>query len=71
MKICSATAVGVIAAMTALATGIAADMVISNSDCNCAAHKLKKCLRHKAGSAMHTLGDKLNKTANEIEKSTS
>ena len=68
MKICSATAVGIIAGMTAVATGIAADMVINNSDCNCAAHKLKSCIRRKAGTAMHTLGNKLNKTADDISQ---
>lgn len=65
MKKCSCTAVGVITAMTAIIGGVAADMLMS---CKCGTHN-RNCpqtMRQKASHAMHTLGDKLDKAADDI-----
>lgn len=61
MKKCSCTAVGVIAAMTAIIGGVAADMLMSCNNRNC-----PQTMRQKASHAMHTLGDKLDKAADDI-----
>lgn len=65
MKKCSCTALGIIAGMAAVAGGIAADMLMS---CKCGSqnNNCHSTMRQKASHAMHTLGYKLDKAADDM-----
>lgn len=67
MKKCLFTAAGVAVAIAAIAGGITADMLITNKIC-CPADRASAMLRHKASSAMHTIGDKITKAADSISE---
>ncbi len=64
MKRCSCTAIGFIAAAAAITAGLFADMICCKSQP--AMNTLTGDLRRKAGRAMHALGDKIDKAADNF-----
>ena len=64
MKKCCFTCIGIVIAAMAVLSGMAADAA-KGDEC-CSIQGTKRMLRRKAGCALHTLGNGLNKAADSI-----